>query len=447
MGIAHRDLKPANLFCAAGTSGPSLRVLDFGIAKAIDAGSAVSHQATGTSKGVHAFSPQYAAPEQFRPAVFGSTGTWTDVHAVGLLLVELVAGRPALAGGTAFDFYEACLTEKRPTPRTLGIRVTDPFEAICRTAIQLAPADRFRDAGELLSALDRALGVQTSLPAAIVGTMGDALRQCSSPGRVTPSTDPWMANETPATNRCTAQSDPAIVYTPHTSAQTELSSSPEPGAYGAVTTPPTEEMVEPPPRRTVPDPVPAVRRERSRLASILGGAFVLALLAGGGAAAWMRPWAASEAELEDPIFSVTLDAPAQSILLPYETAEEEAGLEEPPAQPPPPPAAPTVTKPRTPPPATTTVSRRDAGAPVPSDAGGVATDASSTAAEGGTPQGAPACAASRYGSRAHKRCCGECNALGLMPCVPAGLIPIGLTCEKLSEEVRLCQQRCDNKAR
>ncbi|MBI4953946.1 MAG: protein kinase, partial [Myxococcales bacterium] len=156
LGIAHRDVKPANRFVSEGAVAgqPSMKVLDFGIAKAMQEGESATELATRTSSGFSAFSPPYAAPEQFRPKKFGSSGPWSDVHALGLVLVELVTGRPALDGEEHGDFFESSTSDTRPTPRRRGAVVSDAFEAVCERALALMPSARFASAGELLQALD-----------------------------------------------------------------------------------------------------------------------------------------------------------------------------------------------------------------------------------------------------------------------------------------------------
>lgn len=152
--IAHRDLKPANLFEHRTPNGPVLKVLDFGIAKAMQEGETATQLSTRTSSGFSAFSAGYGAPEQFITKRFGATGPWTDVHALGLILVELVSGRRALDGEENIELYEASTATTRPTPRARGAAVSDAFEAVCARALALDPRARFRDAGELGAALD-----------------------------------------------------------------------------------------------------------------------------------------------------------------------------------------------------------------------------------------------------------------------------------------------------
>ena len=86
-GIVHRDIKPGNLFV---TNDGTLKVLDFGIARARDA--AVSTDAHGTESGLMLGTPAFMAPEQARgdrAAVDGQTDLW----AVGATIFTLIAGR------------------------------------------------------------------------------------------------------------------------------------------------------------------------------------------------------------------------------------------------------------------------------------------------------------------------------------------------------------------
>jgi serine/threonine-protein kinase len=155
--VAHRDVKPANLFLAETKEGRRLKVLDFGIAKAMQEGERATQRATRTSSGFRAFSPKYGAPEQYLSKKFGPTGPWTDVHALGLVLVELVTGEAALEGEDQFECVGPATSKKRPTPRSRGVVVSDAFEEMCEKAIALHPTDRYGNASELLSAMDRIL--------------------------------------------------------------------------------------------------------------------------------------------------------------------------------------------------------------------------------------------------------------------------------------------------
>jgi len=118
--IAHRDIKPANLFISVGERGPVVKVLDFGIAKAMQEGETQSQSQTQTSTSFRAFTPNYAAPEQFAPKRHGASGPWTDVHALGLLLFELLTDQVANSGDEFVECLESTTVSERSGRTDLG---------------------------------------------------------------------------------------------------------------------------------------------------------------------------------------------------------------------------------------------------------------------------------------------------------------------------------------
>ncbi len=157
--IAHRDIKPANIFIV-GTMGSEhmlVKLLDFGIAKVVQ--SAAEQGFTKTQGQLTAFTPSYGAPEQFSRA-HGATGPWTDVYALALIFVELLAGKYALEGE---DFIQLGMASadpnRRPTPRTLGVDVSDDIEEVMRRALAIKPTERFQRAGEFWDSLRIAAGL------------------------------------------------------------------------------------------------------------------------------------------------------------------------------------------------------------------------------------------------------------------------------------------------
>lgn len=153
-GARRRSAPVQNLYVAEVHQGAMLKVLDFGVAKAIQDGESATRLATGTATSFHAFTPQYGAPEQFSTDRYGGTGPWTDVYALGLILTELVLGRRAYTGLDLFDLFSEATAVDRPTPRARGADVSDAFETLCAKALAVASRERFGDAGELLAALD-----------------------------------------------------------------------------------------------------------------------------------------------------------------------------------------------------------------------------------------------------------------------------------------------------
>jgi formylglycine-generating enzyme required for sulfatase activity len=152
-GISHRDVKPANLMLTDVGGRLTLKVVDFGIAKAPTDEPTQASPHDGLGSGMQAFTPRYGAPEQFSRK-FGPTGTWTDVYALALILVELVTGGPALDGDDPVQLYVATSdTEHRPTFRAKGVEVTDAVESVIEKALEIDATKRFATAGEFWDAL------------------------------------------------------------------------------------------------------------------------------------------------------------------------------------------------------------------------------------------------------------------------------------------------------
>ena len=156
-GVVHRDVKPGNIFVLGAVQGeaPRAKLLDFGVAKMMR-GAAAPAGPTATQS----FTPSYGAPEQFS-AAYGTTGPWTDVYALGLIVVELLAGREALQGDAVGTLAaQSCDPEVRPTARRLGAVVTDDLEHALERALAVRLEDRFANASQLWSALRGALAAE-----------------------------------------------------------------------------------------------------------------------------------------------------------------------------------------------------------------------------------------------------------------------------------------------
>ena len=168
--IIHRDLKPENIFIAQIGGVETVKILDFGIAKA----SRVASQAAGrlnespTSLGLGpgedpgAFSPGYGAPEHWAPKRFAEAGPWTDVWGICLTMVEVLVGGPAI-DGDSITMRKIALDEKlRPTPRALGAPLPPEVDRIFEKALAVEPKQRFQDLAAFWSALEGAMGLPLS---------------------------------------------------------------------------------------------------------------------------------------------------------------------------------------------------------------------------------------------------------------------------------------------
>lgn len=157
-GVAHRDIKPSNIFVCGDAHDPdvAVKLLDFGVAKVMTDNTQLQAALAKTGTSATSFTPQYGAPEQFSRS-FGATGPWTDVFALALVAAEMLAGKHALDGEDMVQLaFSASNDRVRPTPRTLGVEVSDPVERVFETALSVKPEQRYSRAGELWEALQAA---------------------------------------------------------------------------------------------------------------------------------------------------------------------------------------------------------------------------------------------------------------------------------------------------
>jgi serine/threonine-protein kinase len=150
LGIVHRDLKPANLFLARRRDGTSLvKVLDFGVSKRQTVPSPTpSITATTAILG----SPVYMAPEQLQSAK--NVDARADIWALGVVLYELLTGRPPFQGDNVAQLFVAIL-ENPPTPvRSIRPSVPPGLEEVILRCLSRDVSHRFQNVAELAAALE-----------------------------------------------------------------------------------------------------------------------------------------------------------------------------------------------------------------------------------------------------------------------------------------------------
>ncbi len=144
-GIVHRDIKPDNVMLVAiAYDTDHVKVMDFGIAKMVDSGAEI------TQHGITLGTPRYMPIEQLKGQHLGPA---SDLYAVGLLLYEMLVGRPAFSGETAVDTAVAVMEggsvevpEDAPVPA--------PLRKIIAKACARHAEDRYQSARAFLEAIN-----------------------------------------------------------------------------------------------------------------------------------------------------------------------------------------------------------------------------------------------------------------------------------------------------
>jgi serine/threonine protein kinase len=147
VGVVHRDLKPANIFLTDREDDePLVKILDFGISKVIDASRAESKLKL-TRAGTVVGTPQYMSPEQ---AQGFSVDERTDVWALGLVLYEMLAGRPAYPEMPTYEQFIIHLVSNPPDPlRLVAPWVPAPLAQVVHECIEHDIKQRIQSCADL----------------------------------------------------------------------------------------------------------------------------------------------------------------------------------------------------------------------------------------------------------------------------------------------------------
>lgn len=142
-GVVHRDVKPGNVLI---TSDGQVKVTDFGIARAMGADEQVTQ--TGLVMGT----ATYFSPEQAQGfAVDGRS----DVYSLGVVLYEMVTGKPPFTGESPVSIAYQHVRERAHPPSVANPSVPAPLEAVIMQAMAKSPSDRYQTADALRADLER----------------------------------------------------------------------------------------------------------------------------------------------------------------------------------------------------------------------------------------------------------------------------------------------------
>ncbi|MFR1472279.1 MAG: Stk1 family PASTA domain-containing Ser/Thr kinase [Actinomyces urogenitalis] len=153
-GIVHRDIKPGNIML---TSTGAVKVMDFGIARAIEDSTATvtqTHAVVGTA--------QYLSPEQARGEIVDAR---SDLYSTGCLLYELLTGVPPFTGDSAVAIAYQHVREVPRPPSSIAADIPESLDRVVLKALAKNRDDRYQDAAHMRAdLLAAARGLPVSAP-------------------------------------------------------------------------------------------------------------------------------------------------------------------------------------------------------------------------------------------------------------------------------------------
>jgi serine/threonine protein kinase len=157
LGIVHRDLKPSNIML----NERGVCVLDFGVAKVLATSTDATTTHATTGSGVIIGTPRYMSPEQ---CLGHTVGTRSDLYSLGVLLYEMLAGRPPFVDALPSVVLIKQATAAPPALPKLRADVPRSLALAVHTLLAKHPADRPRDAEATRWMLEKSLTKQARPP-------------------------------------------------------------------------------------------------------------------------------------------------------------------------------------------------------------------------------------------------------------------------------------------
>ena len=189
-GVVHRDVKPGNVLL---TKSGQAKVTDFGIARALSSPDDDLTQAGSVMGTATYFSPEQAQGLSVDPR--------SDLYSLGVVLYEMVTGRPPFAGDTPLAIAYKHVQDQPAAPSTLIPTLPPGLEAIIMKLLQKKPDDRYASAEDLRMDLGRFLGGEqtvaerdAALAAVALGgaaaAMATTMQPATTVGAAVPAVDP-----------------------------------------------------------------------------------------------------------------------------------------------------------------------------------------------------------------------------------------------------------------
>lgn len=151
LGVVHRDVKPHNVMLIDVGGLETVKLFDFGIAS--NERAAIKLTVPGTAFGT----PEYIAPEQ---AMGQDVDARADLYGVGVVLFEMLCGRLPFVCKDDVAFLRAHIKEAPPKPSSVApdAKIPAAVDALVLRALDKDPHKRFKDAAEMIAAIDGAAG-------------------------------------------------------------------------------------------------------------------------------------------------------------------------------------------------------------------------------------------------------------------------------------------------
>lgn len=255
-GFVHGDVKPENVLIS---ERHDIKVTDFGLARAIEAGDHRNTMLLGTAA--------YLAPEQFSDR---APDPRSDLYSTGILLFEMLSGHVPFRADSADDVLALHQTQQVPAPSDF-VEVEPGIDALCAKATAKNPADRYQTAGEMLAdvtALRRDADPSATPPRQIAAPAPVVVAQTAMIPETLITDNPFVIDSASTLAAHAAMQETAVAT---------AIAAPAVAEPAMVSSAPAVAVLDPPVQTPPPPPPVQKRKKRRKLPWVL---FVLAFLAG-----------------------------------------------------------------------------------------------------------------------------------------------------------------------
>lgn len=176
-GIIHRDVKPVNVLLHEVDGRTRAVLTDFGIAKILNLAAPLTRAGAGVG------TPEYMSPEQCLGKPIDGRA---DVYALGILLYEMMCGRPPFQADDYATLANAHVHEAVPPPQQLNPSLSAPLQDVMLTALAKRPDQRYESARAMAKALEDALYITDISGRMTIVSRARAQVRCSVCGVMNP---------------------------------------------------------------------------------------------------------------------------------------------------------------------------------------------------------------------------------------------------------------------